>query len=334
MTGALGAAVTPETAPARVLQRFGDRVEIRLGAPVDGISVPSVVPEVSEAVLASLSVTERLGVEALLLRSTPDYVAGKVNRVRAGEAWDMPSCAPAPAQSPQAGSASAPAPVAAGTSDYLVGTVALGLVVVHGPDEETRFTGDEEAKMFAEVQAGVSWLAGFNPAANVSFTWDYRQIMIETARDAKAVDNETRFRDPALARIGYPAGMAGVREYLNWLRTSKKTDWAYCLFFVNGYPVDHFAYASIGGPRMVMEYANDGWGPDNIDRVFAHETGHIFGCPDEYAESNCNCGGSWGRYGEPNRNCENGAVGGGVGCLMRANEWLMCESTKKHLGWP
>ena len=38
-----------------------------------------------------------------------------------------------------------------------------------------------------------------------------------------------------------------------------------------------------------MHYDNDGWGPDNIDRVFTHETGHIFGCPDEYAASNCSC---------------------------------------------
>ena len=73
-----------------------------------------------------------------------------------------------------------------------------------------------------------------------------------------------------------------------------------------------------------MDYANDGWGPDNIDRVLAHETGHIFGCPDEYASSGCNCGGAWGRFGEANSNCENCAGAAGVGCLMRANESKMC----------
>jgi hypothetical protein len=66
------------------------------------------------------------------------------------------------------------------------------------------------------------------------------------------------------------------------LRRRLGTEWAYCGFFTK-YPLGHFGYASIGGPRIVMAYANDGWGPSNIDRVFAHETGHIFNCPDEYA---------------------------------------------------
>ena len=42
-----------------------------------------------------------------------------------------------------------------------------------------------------------------------------------------------------------------------------------------------------------MQYAIDGWGPNNIDRVFAHETCHIFNAPDEYAASGCDCGGAW-----------------------------------------
>ena len=62
------------------------------------------------------------------------------------------------------------------------------------------------------------------------------------------------------------------------------TDWGYCAFFTK-YPVGHFAYAYLGGPYLVMQYAIDGWGPNNIDRVFAHETCHIFNAPDDYAAS-------------------------------------------------
>jgi hypothetical protein len=82
-----------------------------------------------------------------------------------------------------------------------------------------------------------------------------------------------------------------------------------------------------------MHYDNDGWGPDNIDRVFAHESGHVFGAPDEYAASACNCGGSHGFFGQPNINCERCAPGGGVECLMKQNSWAMCSVTPYHLGY-
>ena len=93
----------------------------------------------------------------------------------------------------------------------------------------------------------------------------------------------------------------------------------------------HFAYAN--SLRTVMHYDNDGWGHDNIDRVFAHETGHVFGCPDEYAASNCNCGGSTAGSAMPNDNCENCAPGGGIACIMKKNDWAMCNATYRHLGW-
>lgn len=321
-----------------VLQRFGDRVEIHLGAD-EGTGAR--IPEVPEAVLESLSETERFGVEALQLRASPEFATAKADRPYDGERWDMPGCVEAPdaglalierreALSPGALEALAGAP---GTSDYLMGSIALGVVIVNGPTAATQFSAAEQTKVVAEVQAGAGWLAGFNRWAGVSFNYDIRVVNIATQPDAAASDNESRFRNPAVAELGFQANWNGVIDYVNWLRTNRRTNWAYCVFFVKGYPLNHFAYASIGGPRIIMDYANDGWGPDNIDRVFAHETGHIFRAPDEYASSGCDCDGSWGRFGEPNSNCENCAGAAGVGCLMRANEWLMCGATKRHLGW-
>ena len=51
-------------------------------------------------------------------------------------------------------------------------------------------------------------------------------------------------------------------------------DGAYIGFF-SKYNQKHFAYAYFGGGPLYMQYSNDGWGPDQIDRVFAHETGHV-----------------------------------------------------------
>ena len=102
-----------------------------------------------------------------------------------------------------------------------------------------------------------------------------------------------------MAALGYAANWSGVTQYVEDLRTRFGTRWTYCGYFTK-YQLGWFAYAALGGPRLVMDYANDGWGPDNIDRVFAHETGHIFGAPDEYASSGCSCDGAWGRFGVRN----------------------------------
>jgi hypothetical protein len=145
-------------------------------------------------------------------------------------------------------------------------------------------------------------------------------------------EREDRWRNPAMAALGHQANWNGVGDYVNDLRRRLRTEWGFIGFFTK-YPLGHFGYASIGGPRIVMDYRNGNWGPANIDRVFAHETGHIFNCPDEYASSKCDCGGRWGYWRTPNGNCENCAPGGGVECLMRANTWAMCEWTASHLGW-
>ena len=82
-----------EYGDAPVLQRYGDRVEIRLGSTDGG---GAVVPDISPEVLATLTETELLGVEALQLRASDAYVAAKQNRPRDGERWDMPGCDGAP----------------------------------------------------------------------------------------------------------------------------------------------------------------------------------------------------------------------------------------------
>ena len=286
---------------------------------------------------AGIDATGALGILGLALRESDEYAASKASRPLEGAPWDAddgttPGCAflteaDDVAGAPEAGAAPLP------TSQRLSGSVAVGLVIVEGPTAALQFSAAEQATVVAETQNGLSWLGARHPTQPVTWRWDIDVVRLDVAADAPASDNEARFRDPALAALGFGAGHAGARAYAEDLRRRLGTNWAYVAFFTK-YPVNHFAYAFIGGPLLVMDYANDGWGPTNIDRVFAHETGHIFGAPDEYASSGCNCGGSWGYYGKPNANCANCAAGGGVDCLMRANSWAMCSHTPWHLGFP
>ena len=70
------------------------------------------------------------------------------------------------------------------------------------------------------------------------------------------------------------------RTIANRSRRTTPRHWRYAIF-VTKYPKDWFAYE--WGNHVVMDFGVDGWGIDNFNLVVAHETGHVFGCPDEYA---------------------------------------------------
>ena len=151
---------------------------------------------------------------------------------------------------------------------------------------------------------------------------------------------ERGWRDAALSTLGFGAGRAGYRAYANHLRTTRGTTWAYVAFFTK-YLLDHFAYA--GAERVVMgpNHVRDdgsigtdwgGWGLDDVNRVFAHETGHIFGAADEYGS--CTCGSLNGHLRVPNNNCRNCfPPGSQADCLMNANTLTLCQCSRGQIGW-
>lgn len=339
-TRALSAETTVEASAARrVVHVYGSRVVVMETSADDRAAAAAVESvDATDAVLSSLSPEERLGYQAYLLRESDAYLAAKTQRPRDGASWDtspemQASCVAfaeeARAADALSGQAGAP------TSQRLTGSIAVGIVIVDGPSASLKFSAAERTKVIAEVQNGLGWLATQSPEGIV-FKYDIRTVTVNVQPGPDTLTSEqkeARWRDPAMQQLGYATGMAGVSAYVEKIRANLGTTWTYCAFFTK-YPLGHFAYASIGGPRLVMQYANDGWGPDNIDRVFAHESGHIFGAPDEYAASGCNCGGSFGFYGRANTNCANCAPSGGVDCLMKGNSWTMCVHTPYHLGFP
>ncbi|WP_300454447.1 hemopexin repeat-containing protein [Accumulibacter sp.] len=100
---------------------------------------------------------------------------------------------------------------------------------------------------------------------------------------------EALWRDPVQAELGVASGEEGYKEYVAGLREEFGTEWG-IVIFITKYPVGWVAYA--GTPRIVMAWSDS----PNFDRVVAHETGHTFGAPDEYASSKCNCADEFGRF--------------------------------------
>lgn len=344
------AAQSVEKAGERVLHRFGPRVmvmevseksEDNILKSLRGASFAPSPSRLSAATRKEMDTTGMLGYEALRLRQKSAFRQAKAQRPLASEVWDTAS-----AQRPDAvdvddpldvreslamGDVPAPSP----TSSFLIGSIAVGLIIVEGPTDDLKFDESERAKVVAEVQNGLSWLGTQEPRANVSWSYDIKIVTLSTPPGSAGLslsEKERLWRDPAMDQLGYGPGISRVRSYVQDLRSQLHTRWGYCAFFTK-YPVGHFAYAKLKGPRLVMHYENDNWGVDNIDRVYAHETGHIFGAPDEYASSGCSCGGEWGYLRTPNGNCVNCAEGGGVSCIMRSNEWAMCDYTRTHFGW-
>ena len=341
------AAQADEVIGGGVTHRYGQRVVVTalppdLDAPAlqsDGIVAFTDAPEsVPESATNGFTEEEAMGLAAFQLRQSGLYKGQKANRKLNNEPWDSGK-----ASAPDGGGVhldsameSASAEAEAPTSSRLIGSVAVGIIIVEGPTAALKFSADERTKVVAEVQNGLSWLGSQSSPAGITWVYDIRVVSLSVKPGAdtdSAEQKEARWRDPAMAQLGYGAGLAGVQSYIEKLRTTKGTNWSYCGLFTK-YPTYHFAYASIGGPRIVMQYDNDGWGPDNIDRVFAHETGHIFGAPDEYKSSGCDCGGQWGVFKVPNTNCETCAPNGGVPCIMKSNSWEMCDYTPYHLGFP
>ena len=188
----------------------------------------------------------------------------------------------------------------------------------------------QRSTIMAEVMEGLAFLASADPDAKITFSYDWREVEVDvTAGTGSSYEaKESPWRDAALKKMGFAGSRQGSRDYVNALRTARQTNWAYVAYFTR-YPLHHFGYAV--DERLVMHYDNDGWGPNAINQVFAHETCHIFGAADEYKDSGCSCGGS-GHSDTPNLNCFF-CTTTQAPCLMNANTLTLCPWSRGQLGW-
>ena len=268
------------------------------------------------------------------------FRALKSGRPNEGRSWGAPGYArEGPVQPPPGSGSGRAAPslrpsweqasLDKDTSAYLIGSVAVNIILVEGRLVPYAFTPIERDNVVAEIQAGLGWLGGLEPRARVSWFYEVRQVTLDLDPTQNAEFSEDTWRNLALAQLGYPPTWAGLERFVRERRTALKTDWTFAIF-VTRFPLWHFAYAF--KPRVVLGYDCDGWGADDLDRVVAHETAHIFGCADEYAESKCSCTERFGYLQVENGNCELCAPRH-VRCIMSHNSWAMCDFTRGQLGW-
>jgi hypothetical protein len=220
------------------------------------------------------------------------------------------------------------------TSRYLIGRVAVGLVIVSGDTGTETFRQEEIVTAVAKVVAALSWLAGLEPRANVEF--DLVQSIVTVTAPPGPYDNvtdefekyERQWRDDALQKLGYLTGRFGYSQYAKDLIITRNTAWSY-VAFITKYPIRPRAAGYASHERLVVHYDHNHSGL--FRWLFTHESCHIFGAADE--SRGCDCAGRYGHLRVPNNNCED-CGGISVNCLMKnAVSFELCVWSRQQIGW-
>jgi hypothetical protein len=237
----------------------------------------------------------------------------------------------------QGGIGAASAPGYYQTSEFMIGRVAVGIILPESDgslDSSTEdWTGQEQQKVFSEIVAGMNWWAAREPRANLTFYYDdHFTSPLSTGYEPinRSHSDQGLWIGQVMGELGYSASsyFARVRDYNNALRNQYQTDWAFTIFVVdssndgdNKFSDGYFAYAYLGGPFMVMTSGNNGYGPSNMDAVAAHEMGHIFRALDQYYSAHQACTYRSGYLYVENQNSQYGNCSSNETSIMRGQVW-------------
>jgi hypothetical protein len=236
----------------------------------------------------------------------------------------------------------------------LVGDIAVGIMTIDGPaGTVAQITASEFVDITLSIIHGFDILYN-NAPREVKLVFlaeprraalpllDPASVPVAPAGGPQVItfpeyeERERMWRDPALQAQGFPAGFAGINAYRNnlltrpWLTGAPQRS---IVILVTKYNAAHFGYAANG--RFVLQFPNAlaAVGIDNLDRVIAHETCHLFNAPDEYGT--CVPQQLFGPFNVPNGNCVNAHIPfiPHTSCLMAGETDDMCVWSKAHVGW-
>ncbi|MDY7078332.1 MAG: hypothetical protein SXV54_15555 [Chloroflexota bacterium] len=246
---------------------------------------------------------------------------------------DLPTTGGANTNGPSVATNTSITPTYYQTSEYMAGSVAVGIVLVESDgsiDPSTEdWTDAEKQQVFDEIVAALNWWAEMEPRANLSFVYDdhfSNPLTTSVEPISRPHGDQKYWITDAMNALGYdsPSYFTNVRDYVNDLRATYQTNWAFTIFVVDStadsndsFSDGYFAYAYLGGPFMVMTYANGGHGPNNMGTVAIHEIGHIFYALDQYSNAQQTCTKRSGYLNVENQNSQYGDCSSDVSSVMR-----------------
>ncbi|MDE3091079.1 MAG: hypothetical protein KGJ80_17025 [Chloroflexota bacterium] len=188
------------------------------------------------------------------------------------------------------------------TSEFMLGKVAVGIVMPQctGTIDKCSETWNQTAtnQVASQIQSAMTWWSN-RMNGQVTFVFDQRPQTPTGYEPIKHSQlDESLWIGDTMTHMGFSGSTYSeqVYGYDNWMRAQYGADWAFTIFvanslnnpsgtFSNGY--DDYAY--VRGPFMVMTYSNANYAAANMAAIAAHETGHIFGALDEYPGAGVAC---------------------------------------------
>jgi hypothetical protein len=232
---------------------------------------------------------------------------------------------------------------------FMIGTVGVQVIIVSGPADAHMDIFDE-LWIRHQVIKGLGFLRQLarrnDPPISLSFRVEIRRVGLTVAaahlpllaQNLAEVDaREDVWRDEAQVALGHPRGIDGLRS----LVAAGALDHS-VVVFATRYPLGTQAYAGDLEPYVVLDWGwiqdtgRGGKGFGRLAHIVAHEVGHAFDAPDEYA--GCTLlrpdGTGWGALNFPNFNCVD-VNPTSVRCLMRLGRDVefACQATRVHWGW-
>lgn len=237
------------------------------------------------------------------------------------------------------------------TSEFMLGHVAIGVIMPESDGIGTHdWTDSEEEAVVEEVLSAMDFWAKYAPGNELFFTYEinYRVPVKIEPLERGGWTIEDKWAGMSLTQLGFEGKnhIGQSYQYIEALRSRYHSDWGFLMFILHGHENQSLgsmlAYSYLGGPFNVNVSSNGNLGTENLDRVIAHETGHTFYTLDEYETSPHDCAARCGYLDVENANKYMGGAACKINipCIMRGADASMgiddlppCLYTRGQVGW-
>ncbi len=158
------------------------------------------------------------------------------------------------------------------------GRIVAVILIASGPGS-LAISDSETKKIISKCQAGLKFWAdqALQAWIPLSFVLEYKKETISATDPTSCPSRAFCYSvvvNAFLTASGYSTGRVGEDQLAQSFKNTAYADGAFLAFF-SKYKQYNYAYAYYGGGPISMQYSNGDWGTDLIDRVFAHEIGHV-----------------------------------------------------------